>query len=81
MSDISQPGPREMHAEIAALINGITQAFSLEAKAAVLAIENGEIILAFEIDAQGKRYALATYQGQSARLYSGSIRQKPAQEH
>jgi len=81
MSDISQPDPREMHAEIAALINGITKAFGLDAKAAALAIESGEILMSFEIDAHGKRYALAAYKEQSARLYSGSIRHEPGQGH
>lgn len=80
MSDSPSSDPREMHAEITALVGGIAKAFKLEESAAISALENGEVEMSFEIDANGNRYALATYKETSARLYPGAVKQEPIQD-
>lgn len=76
------PGKRkEMFDEISALIGGIAKAFDLEEKVAISAVEQGNIQMTFDIDANGNRFVLATYDDKSARLYAGAIKQEEGKEH
>ncbi len=81
MSDLSSPDPREMYAEISALIGGAAKAFGLEESNVISALERGEISMSFEVDANGNRFALATYQQKAARLYAGAVKQEPSEEY
>ena len=74
MSDSSAQDPREMYEEISALLGGMAKAFSLDDAQVISALEQGDIAMTFESDANGNRFALASYDGQTARLYPGAIK-------
>lgn len=72
---------REMFDEITALMGGIAKAFELDESAAITEVEDGRIQMEFDEDANGNRFVLATYEGKSARLYAGAIKQENTKEH
>lgn len=70
----SRPDPREMYAEIAALIGALGKSFALKDSETAAAVESGAMALEFGRDANGNAYVAATYQGQTARVYQGAIK-------
>ena len=81
MSDAPSHDPREMFEEISALMGGIAKAFGLEESETISALERGDISMAFDVDANGNRFAQATYQEQSARLYAGAVKHAHDDQH
>lgn len=81
MADDSEAGTREMFDEIAALMGGVAKAFELDESQTITALEQGTIEMAFEKDANGNPYVLATYGGKTARLYAGAIKQESDANH
>ena len=71
--------PREAYSEIAALIASLAKTFGLSDAAAAAAVESGAIALQFSQDETGNRFVVATYAGQTARIYKGAI--KHADDH
>ena len=74
MSDAQGQDPREMYEEISALVGGLGRAFDLDESRVITALELQEITMTFDVDANGNRFALATYRGRAARLYAGAIK-------
>ena len=81
MSDESEQNRREMFDEINALMGGIAKAFELDESQTITAVEQGAIEMAFETDANGNPFVLATYGDKSVRLYAGAIKQETDPEH
>ena len=81
MADDSETSTREMFDEIAALMGGVAKAFELDESQTITALEQGTIEMAFEKDANGNPYVLATYDGKTARLYAGAIKQESDANH
>lgn len=72
---------REMFNEISALMAGVSKAFDLDEAGAIEAVERGEVEMHFDTDNNGNRFVLARYQGKSARLYAGAIKDESGAEH
>ncbi len=68
---------REMYNEIAALVASLGKAFGRPENEVVAALEKNAITLDFGRDANGNRFVLATFEGKTARLYQGAIKQEP----
>jgi hypothetical protein len=81
MADKAPSDPRELYEEITALMGGIAKAFELNEDEASSAVEQGEIALTFDTDANGNRFVLARYGERAARLYAGAIKQEAAGGH
>ena len=66
--------PREMYAEIAALVGTLAKTFSLKDAEATEALESGHMTLDFAKDANGNRYVVAALGGKTARVYQDAIK-------
>jgi hypothetical protein len=71
------PDNREMYNEIAALVASIGKAFGRPESEVISALEKNAIALEFGRDENGNRFVLATFEGRTARLYQGAIKQEP----
>ncbi len=71
------PENREMYTEIASLLATLAKALDLSESEAIAAVERGEIALDFGRDENANRYVVATYRGQTARVYQGAIKRPP----
>ncbi|MBP03079.1 MAG: hypothetical protein CMM25_09750 [Rhodospirillaceae bacterium] len=65
----SKDESREMYSELALLVNGISQVFSLTEEITSNEIENGGILLTFEKNEVGKKFIIAQYGEQRAQLF------------
>jgi hypothetical protein len=70
------PENREMYKEIATLVASLGKAFGRPEAAIIAALEKNQISLEFGRDANGNRFVLATFEGQTARVYQGAIKQE-----
>lgn len=73
------PDNREMYKEIAALVAAIGKAFVRPEAEVIAALEKNAIALAFGSDENGNRFVLATFEGRTARIYQGAIKQEPGE--
>jgi len=73
------PENREMYNEIAALVASIGKAFGRPESEVIAALEKNAIAVDFGRDENGNRFVLATFEGKTARLYQGAIKQEPEQ--
>ncbi len=81
MSDSASNNQREMFDEISALVGGLMKAFDLDEAAVISALENNAFEMTFDVDANGNRFVLATYEGRSARLYAGAVKLEDQGNH
>lgn len=68
--------PREMYAEIAALVAALAKSFAVKDEEAAQAVESEAMALQFGRDANGNRFVTAQYQGQTNRVYQGAIKRR-----
>lgn len=68
---------REMYKEIAALVASIGKAFGRAESEVISALEKNAIALEFGRDENGNRFVLAAFDGKTARIYQGAIKQEP----
>lgn len=71
------PENREMYKEIAALVAAIGKAFGRSESEVIAALERNAIVLDFGHDENGNRFVLAAFDGKTARIYQGAIKQEP----
>ncbi|MBY0508634.1 MAG: hypothetical protein K2P94_00645 [Rhodospirillaceae bacterium] len=74
MAQPPAPEPREMYAEIAALVGSLAKTFAMKDADVAAALESAAMTLDFATDANGNRYVAATYGGKTARVYHGAIK-------
>jgi hypothetical protein len=70
------PENREMYKEIATLVASLGKAFACPESEVIAALERGAITLEFGRDENGNRFVLAAYDGKTARVYQGAIKQE-----
>jgi len=66
--------PREMYAEISALVGALAKAFGLKDAETTEALESGRMRLNFAADANGNRFVAATCDGKTVRVYQDAIK-------
>lgn len=66
-----------MYKEIATLVASLGKAFVRPESEIVAALEKNQIALEFGRDANANRFVLATFEGQTVRVYQGAIKQEP----
>jgi hypothetical protein len=71
------PENREMYGQIAALVAAVGKAFAKPESDVIAALEKNAIGLEFGSDENGNRFVLATFEGKTARIYQGAIKQEP----
>lgn len=70
------PENREMYKEIAALVASLGKAFAVSESDVIAALDRNAIALEFGRDENGNRFVLANFDGRSARIYQGAIKQE-----